>query len=425
MTKHFGSRFVVYLALTLVSLVFAALLRRIELVMIGTTFAVAIVAALLGDRQPRLRFSHSISRLTLFEGDEVDVEFTVHAGTAVPIAEVVDPLPAGASLVSGRNGVIVSLGPGQTETCRYRLRIDRRSRFTQGRLFHRAYAGSGMIMWEAEWSDPKICTAYPRVDSVSRPVRPFHTQVNVGNYPSREASEGLEFASMREYVPGDRLRTVNWRATQRNGRMYVNEYTRERNADVVLLLDAFEDAGAFGSTVLDQATRIVASLARYFLTGNNRVGCIELSGLLRWVSPNLGTRQQYRILEFLTDVRARESDVDRDITKVPRQILPSQALIAAFTPLIDVRFTDTLLNLASRRFDVAAVVINPALALAPVYGATPGEAVAVPLWRMETDTASRQLAEAGVPIIRLEPDEPVELLAARIDALRRRRLLLQ
>ena len=88
--------------------------------------------------------------------------------------------------------------------------------------------------------------------------------------------------------------------------MYVNEYTRERNADVVLLLDAFEDAGAFGSTVLDQATRIVASLARYFLTGNNRVGCIELSGLLRWVSPNLGTRQQYRILEFLTDVRARD-----------------------------------------------------------------------------------------------------------------------
>ena len=74
---------------------------------------------------------------------------------------------------------------------------------------------------------------------------------------------------------------------------------------------------------------------------------------------------------------------------------------------------------------MAAVVINPALALAPVYGATPGEAAAVPLWRMETDTASRQLAEAGVPIIRLEPDEPVELLAARIDALRRRRLLLQ
>ena len=99
-------------------------------------------------------------------------------------------MPAGASLVSGRNDVIVSLGQGQTETCRYRLRIDRRARFTQGRLLHRVYAGSGLILWEAEWSDPKICTAYPRVDSVSRPIRPFHTQVNVGNYPSREASEG-------------------------------------------------------------------------------------------------------------------------------------------------------------------------------------------------------------------------------------------
>ena len=67
MTKHFGARFAAYLALTLVSLVFAALLRRIELVMIGATFAVAIVAALLGERaapavQPQHLAPHHVRR---------------------------------------------------------------------------------------------------------------------------------------------------------------------------------------------------------------------------------------------------------------------------------------------------------------------------------------------------------------------------
>ena len=421
MSRHFSHRFVTYLALALVSCVMAAVVRRIELVMVALPFLGALVLAMLAEKTPAVRFTHSVSRTSLFEGDQLDVVLSLHAQTALPVVEVVDPLPVGARLAAGRNSHVFCMALADTRRVAYQVTIERRSRFTLGRLAHRVHQASGLIFWEGEWSQPKLCVAYPRQDVVSRPVRPFHTQVNVGNYASREASEGLEFASLRQYTPGDRLRAINWRLSQRSGRLHVNQYTRERNTDVVLLIDTFEDAGPFGDSVLDRCTRLAASLCEHFLQGNNRVGFIEFSGIMKWVSPNLGRRQHYRILEQLTDVRVRESDVGRDITRVPRQILPPEALIIAFTPLVDERFSRTLLNLASRRYDIAAVLVNPALPLRRVMSGSPVGRAASAIWRLETELSSDQLAAAGVPILSLGDDEPVDLLAARLDSLRTRR----
>ena len=337
-TKHYSSRFVTSLAFILVAAIFAALLRRIELAAAALPFLAAVIVSMLSDRTPRLDFSHTVSGMTVFENDLVQVEFEIVAGTELCFVEVLEELPQFGVLRSGANDIVTSLRAGERQKFCYELGLVRRSRFTLGRLTWRVHGASGLIFWEGEWADPKLCVCYPAVDVVTQPVRPFHTQVNVGNYPSREASEGIEFASLREYVSGDQLRSVNWKVSQRNGRMFVNEFTRERNADIVLVVDSFADAGAPGRTVLDAAVRACASLSSYFLSDNNRVGFIEFSGIMNWVLPDLGRKQWYRILEHLTDVRERESDVARDITKVPRQILPKQKLHFMIIYLLDTLF---------------------------------------------------------------------------------------
>ena len=392
-----------------------------ELMAAALPFLTAIVVSMLTDRAPSLDFTHSVSRVTVSENDVLQIEFEVIANTRLPHIEVLEPLPPFGVLQSGANDIVSTFAASERRLFRYELRMNRRSRFTLGRLTFRVYADSGLMYWEGEWADPKICICYPSMDMVTHPIRPFHTQVNVGNYPSRVASEGIEFASLRQYVSGDQLRTVNWRVSQRSGRMYVNEFTRERNADIVLLVDSFSDSGSPGQTVLDGAVRICASVSNYFLQNNNRVGFIEFSGIMNWIMPDLGTRQWYRILERLTDVRERESDVAKDITMVPRQILPSQALIVAFTPLIDERFTVALLDLASRRYDIAAVVIDPAKTFEAGESNGDTQGMALRLWSMETELSSRALAAANVPIITHELSDPVELLAQKIDMLRRRR----
>jgi len=65
----------------------------------------------------------------------------------------------------------------------------------------------------------------------------------LGEHRARVPGDGTEFAGIREFVPGDRQRAINWPATTRRGRLQVNTFAAERSQDVVLLVDATTDVG--------------------------------------------------------------------------------------------------------------------------------------------------------------------------------------
>lgn len=84
---------------------------------------------------------------------------------------------------------------------------------------------------------------------------------------------------------------MNWRACLRLGRLYVTQYQQERNADVMLMLDALGHVGLPPQTSLDLCVRAAASLAWAYLSRRDRVGLIEYGGVLRWVKPGSGRVQ--------------------------------------------------------------------------------------------------------------------------------------
>ena len=77
----------------------------------------------------------------------------------------------------------------------------------------------------------------------------------LGEHTARAAGEGAEFGGVREYVPGDRQRSINWPATTRRGRLQVNTFQAERSQDVIILVDAAWDEGEPGDSVVDRALR--------------------------------------------------------------------------------------------------------------------------------------------------------------------------
>jgi uncharacterized protein (DUF58 family) len=125
----------------------------------------------------------------------------------------------------------------------------------------------------------------------------MRTQTFVGNYVSPVQGEGIEPGDIRPFAPGDHVRHVNWRATLRLGTLHVTQHHRERNADVVLLLDTLSDVGPSGATVVDVAARAAATLAAAYLARKDRVGLIEYGGQLRWVKPGSGRAQFQRLLD--------------------------------------------------------------------------------------------------------------------------------
>ena len=85
--------------------------------------------------------------------------------------------------------------------------------------------------------------AYPRLEAVQRVVSARETQAFAGNEVSRHPGEGIEYADLRDFVAGDRVRSINWRASARRQSLVVNERHPERNTDVVILVDSFVDLG--------------------------------------------------------------------------------------------------------------------------------------------------------------------------------------
>ncbi len=139
----------------------------------------------------------------------------------------------------------------------------------------------------------------------------------LGEHSARAPGEGVEFAGVREYVPGDRQRSINWPATTRRGRLQVNTFQAERSQDVVILVDTAWDGDDDEHHVVDIALRGAAAAARAYLDTRDRVGFITYRYRARWLAPGHGQRHYYRIAEAML-TQDRDWTQDPGFSRLPR-----------------------------------------------------------------------------------------------------------
>jgi uncharacterized protein (DUF58 family) len=218
----------------------------------------------------------------------------------------------------------------------------------------------------------------------------------LGEHRARVPGDGTEFAGVREYVPGDRQRAINWPASTRLGRLQVNTFAAERSQDVVLLVDATSDVGNPGESALDLGLRGAAGAARAYLNARDRVGVITYQwGGAHWLAPSLGRRQVYKIIDVLltADTGYARGAV---FNRLPRAALPPGSLVVAFSPLLDGRFVEALRDMRER--GVALIVVD-VLTAGPPARRLFADITARRIWRMEQDAIRFSLRELGVPVL--------------------------
>jgi uncharacterized protein (DUF58 family) len=149
--------------------------------------------------------------------------------------------------------------------------------------------------------------------------------------------------------------------------------------------------------------RGVAGIARAYTRAGDRVGVITLYGPLRWIAPGIGPRQFYRIVESVLDVRSLYSFVAPDMTWIPPAVLPAGALVIMFSPLLDERAIDAVINLRERGYPV---IVTDVLGTAPAPSVGPaGPGLALRLWRLERQALRYRLESLGIPVVGW-PGEP-------------------
>ena len=252
-----------------------------------------------------------------------------------------------------------------------------------------------------------IVDCYPMPAAQRKRVVLSRLPSRLGEHPSRSSGEGLEFTGVREFVPGDRQRRINWPATTRRGRLQLNTFAAERTQNVVIIADASSDVGEPGSTPADLAFRGAAGAARAYLAVRDRVGVIVYQRSVRWVAPGLGARHYYRIMNLMLLEHARVADPARytAITRLPRAALPPGSLILVFSPLLDRRLVETVRDLRERGF---SVLIIDVLNAEPSGSRDSLSGLARRIWRMEQEAIRFSLRELGIPLVRWDGQQSLD-----------------
>jgi uncharacterized protein (DUF58 family) len=412
-----SARLVGYATLAAVGLIGALALRRPELAIVAAPFVLLLAVGIAHAREPEIDASLSLSTPRTLEGDDVEAELRIESATGIARLELLLDLPDGVEVVGGDDAVAVSLDRGQERVVPLVLRCSRWGVYDVGNIDLRAGDAFRLVVWERRLAGGLVLKSYPRPEPVRRPLSAVETQAFAGNEVARVQGDGIEYADLRDFVPGDRVRSINWRASARRQTLVVNERHPERNTDVVLFVDSFVDLGLGDRSTLDDAVRAAAALAARYLERRDRVGLVGYGGVLRWLRPGMGTGQRYRLLETLLETGVEPTFTWRDVNLVPARVLPPKALVVALTPLVDPRFVAALEDLRARRFDLVVVEVDPAGLVARGSGRV--DALAYRLWLLEREVLRSRLEALGVGVARWGDEVPLDAALEGVRTYRR------
>jgi uncharacterized protein (DUF58 family) len=254
------------------------------------------------------------------------------------------------------------------------------------------------------------------------------TDALAGEYESAFKGRGMEFEQVREYVPGDDIRHIDWNVTARMSHPYVKEHREERELTVMLLVD-HSSSGDFGTsrkTKNEVAAEVAAILAYTAIRNHDRVGLILFSDEVElFIPPKKGRSHVWRVIREILSFRAtrRHTDIDGALEFLGR-VTPRRVVAFLVSDFLDQGF-ETRLRVAARRHDLTAITVAdpreselPDVGLLELEDAESGELVLVDSRRPQVREAVRAWAEerrrrrselfrgAGVGEIELLTDRP-------------------
>jgi uncharacterized protein (DUF58 family) len=285
------------------------------------------VAALEGSRKTPERLSN---------GDENAVtasfrslyRFTIHI-------EIIDELPAQFQVRDF--SVRLQLGPGEARGVTYRLKPLRRGAYGFGSLLAYVRSPLGLVERRYRFDAARDVPVFPSFLQMRRfqLMAISNRLTEIGVKRIRRVGHSMEFEQVRDYVNGDDLRTINWKATARRSHMMVNSYTEEKSQQIYCLIDKGRAMKMpfDGLSLLDHAINASVILSNVALLRHDKAGILTFSEELgRFLPASRGAAQMNAILETLHAQRTRylESDYERLYAFVRRRIT-QRSLLMLFT----------------------------------------------------------------------------------------------
>jgi len=255
---------------------------------------------------------------------------------------------------------------------------------------------------------------------------------DAGMKPIRRLGEGRLFESLREWVPGDDLRHIDWKATARRAKVITRQYEAERRQQVLLVLDTgrLMTAEVGGVARLDFAVQAALELAYAAAQHDDNVGIMTFAdGVQHFVAPERGRAGVRRVVDVLAEVEPKL--VEPDYPGAFRYLAArnrKRALTVLFTDVIDRFASDALVanvaTLRPRHLPLAVTLRNPELDAAAAGRPTTSrdafrKAAAEELLHAREE-ALGHMRRAGVIVIDVTPERAAQAVVTKYLDLKRR-----
>ena len=185
-----------------------------------------------------------------------------------------------------------------------------------------------------------------------------------GQYESAFKGQGIEFAEVREYQPGDDIRTIDWNVSARFGHPFVKVFHEERELTVMLLLDLsgshlFGTHSKFKRELLAEIAGMLAFLA---IRTNDKVGAILFSSRVeKYIPPKKGASHVWRLIKeiFAYEPQQLTTNIDEVLNYLNR-VVKRQAIVFLISDCMDTGF-DRSIKLTAKKHDLTVIrVCDPA-----------------------------------------------------------------
>lgn len=410
-----------YLVAGFGALVATLVTGRAELAALGAPF-LALVVLGLADRRGarasgtvRVRPDRTVEG-GLLEGEAV-VEWEGEAEVDVVLAdtrgmEVLEPAAeVGWSLPLGRGPVRLP----------FALRARSWGVHDLGALWVRMRRPGSFLVEEHRVAVAPTVRVLPSALRLSRLLKPAEPRAFAGMHLARVRGQGTDFAELRPYQPGDRLRDLSWGTSARLGTPWVRVSHPERTGTVVLVLDAVFTAEERSAEALARAARAAWAIASVHLRAQDRVGLLARGRTAAWLPPRGGRRARWMLLDELLGIGAAAEDRSRGRRHAGRIALPHDALVVGVSSLRSQTFVPDLLRHRRNGHATVALVIDTCDLLPTAR--TRSQSAARRLWVAQRDAERHVLERGGVPTALVTAEDGVG--AAVLTLRRRMNLLLQ
>ena len=310
----------------------------------------------------------------------------------------------------------------------------RRGKANAGRLHLRVLGPLGLALRQGRRELPWEVLVYPSLQSAALRSLPSQIQRRreAGLRNVRRLGEGRLFESLREYVPGEETRSIDWKATARRGKLMSRQYEDERRQQVMILLDAGRmlTAEIDGKPRLEAAIDAALELAHSAVAHDDNVGLLVFADVvLAYLPPARGRRALRGVLDALAAVEGRVVEPDYPAAfgyLAARQ--RKRGLTVVFTDVIDRTASDALLaqagSLRPRHLPLAVTLRDPALerlavARPPSVVAAFERAAAEELL-LAREEALGELRARGVLVLDVPPEAAARAVVEQYERLKRR-----